>query len=108
LRRRFNGKLYVVCDNFSPHKKNEVTVWCADNDVELVFTPSNASWLNWIESEFAAVRYFTLNGSDHRDHATQEGTIGGYIRWRNRAAMPKRHFAIGSKIRKPDFLPKAA
>ena len=108
LRRRFAGKLYVICDNFSPHKKAEVTTWCADNDVELVFTPSNASWLNWIESEFAALRYFTLDGSDHPDHPTQEGTISGYIRWRNRSAMPKRNFAIGSKIRKPDYLPKAA
>jgi transposase len=108
LRRRFTGKLYVVCDNFSPHQKTEVTDWCADNDVELVFTPSNASWLNWIESEFAALRYFTLNGSDYPDHAAQESTIGGYLRWRNRRAMPKRDFAVGSKVRKPDYLPKAA
>ena len=108
LRRRFAGKLYVVCDNFSPHKKSEVTAWCERNDVELVFTPSNASWLNWIESEFAALRYFTLDGSDYPDHAAQENTIGGYIRWHNQRAMPKRNFAVGSKVRKPDYLPKAA
>jgi transposase len=42
------GKLYIVCDNYSPHKKAEVIDWCSANDVELVFTPSNASWLNWI------------------------------------------------------------
>jgi transposase len=108
LRRRFAGKLYVVCDNFSPHKKAEVTDWCTANDVELVFTPSNASWLNWIECEFAALRYFTLDGSDHRDHATQEATIAGYIRWHNKRAMPKRNFAIGSKVRRPDYLPIAS
>jgi transposase len=108
LRRRFAGKLYVVCDNFSPHKKTEVTAWCERNDVELVFTPSNASWLNWIECEFAALRYFTLDGSDYPDHAAQQAAIGGYIRWRNRAAMPKRNFAVSSKIRRPDYLPKAA
>ena len=28
--------------------KTEVRDWCTDHDVELVFTPSNASWLNWI------------------------------------------------------------
>lgn len=98
----------MVCDNFSPHKKREVTDWCGANNVELVFTPTNASWLNWIESEFAAVRYFTLNGSDHPDHATQEHTISRYIRWHNTSARPKRNFAIGSKIRTPDYLPKAA
>jgi transposase len=108
LRRRFAGKLYVVCDNFSPRKKAKVTAWCERNDVELVFTPSNASWLNWIECEFAALRYFTLDGSDYPDHAAQESAIGGYIRWRNRRAMPKKNFAVSSKIRKPDYLPKAA
>jgi hypothetical protein len=30
------------------HKMAEVVDWCQANDVELVFTPSNASWLNWI------------------------------------------------------------
>jgi transposase len=49
LRTRFpSGRLFVVCDNFSPHHKQQVRDWCADHDVELVFTPSNASWLNWI------------------------------------------------------------
>jgi hypothetical protein len=24
------------------------------------------SWLNWIESKFVALRYFALNGTDHR------------------------------------------
>src|SRR5699024_10839284 len=108
LRRRFNGKLYVVCDNFSPHKKAEVLAWCAANDVHLVFTPSNASWLNWIESEFAAVRYFTLEGSDYPDHVTQEAAIAGYLRWKNKHALPKTNFAIGSKIRRPDYLPIAS
>lgn len=109
LRRRFpDGKLYIVCDNYSPHKKAEVRAWCADNNVELVFTPSNASWLNWIECEFTALRYFTLNGSDYPSHDAQQRAIAGYIRWRNKRAQPKRRFAVGSKIREPDYLPIAA
>lgn len=44
LRRRFpTGKLYLVCDNYGPHAKAEVTAWCATNNIELVYTPSNAS-----------------------------------------------------------------
>jgi hypothetical protein len=74
LRTRFpTGRLYVVCDNFSPHKKSQVSDWCADHDLELVFTPSNASWLNWIESEFTALRYFTLDGSDYPSHTPPTG-----------------------------------
>ena len=109
LRDRFpTGKLYVVCDNYGPHKKAEVIDWCILNDVELVFTPSNASWLNWIECEFTALRYFTLDGSDYPSHDAQETAIAGYIRWSNKHATPKRHFAPESKIRRPDYLPNVA
>src|SRR3954454_4507187 len=35
LRARFPiGKLYVVCDNYSPHKKAEVVDWCDLNGIE--------------------------------------------------------------------------
>jgi transposase len=109
LRRRLPaGKLYLVCDNYGPHGKAEVTTWCADHDIELVYTPSNASWLNWIECEFTAVRYFTLDGSDYPSHAVQEAAIAGYLRWRNRHCHPKRRFAVNSKIRRPDYLPNVA
>jgi transposase len=97
-------RLHIVADNFSPHKHPEVIDWCATNDVELVFLPTNASWLNWIEPEFTAVRYFALNGTDHRSHHEQDTAIGAYIRWRNRHATPKRGFAVGSKIRHPDYM----
>lgn len=66
-----------------------------------MFLPTYASWLNWIEAEFAAVRYFTLGGTDHRTHAEQDTAIGAYIRWRNQRAKPKASFATGSKIRHP-------
>lgn len=63
LRIRWPGeKLYVVLDNFSPHKDPNVRAWAPANDIELVFLPTYGSWLNWIESEFAALRYFALNG----------------------------------------------
>jgi hypothetical protein len=91
--------LHVIADNFSPHKYPQVTGWAAANGVELVFLPTCASWLNWIESEFAAVRYFALNGTDHRTHAEQGEAIAGYMRWRNAGAQPKRDFAPGSVIR---------
>ncbi|MFF1605231.1 IS630 family transposase [Streptomyces mirabilis] len=92
-------KLYVVLDNFSPHKHAEVRTWAADNDIELVFLPTYGSWLNWIESEFAALRYFALNGTDHRTHDEQNAAIAAYIRWHNARAEPKTGFAPESPIR---------
>jgi transposase len=100
LRARWPGeKLYVVCDNFSPHRHPTIRAWCAENDVELVFTPTYSSWLNWIEAEFAALRYFALNGTDHRTHAEQNAAIAAYIRWHNTQAEPKTGFATDSPIR---------
>jgi hypothetical protein len=51
-----------------------------DHDVELAFNPANASWLNWVEPEFAALRYSILNGSDHRTQQQQGAVIARYVR----------------------------
>jgi hypothetical protein len=67
--------------------------------VELVFLPTYSSWLNWSESEFAALRYFALNGTDHRTHARQGEMIDKHIRWHNARAQPKTSFAPSSVIR---------
>jgi hypothetical protein len=110
LRARWPGeKLYVVCDNFSPHRHAQVRTWCADHEVELVFLPTYGSWLNWIEAEFAGLRYFALNGTDHRSHTEQNTAIAGYVRWRNTQARPKVNFATDSPIRTwTDYPAKAA
>jgi transposase len=100
LRARWpDQKLYLIVDNFSPHKHPHVRQWAAGNDVELVFLPTYASWLNWIESEFTALRYFALNGTDHQNHSEQGTAIADYMRWRNHRAEPKRGFAPDSPIR---------
>ena len=64
-----------------------------------MFLPTYGSWLNWIEAEFAALRYFALNGTDHRSHTEQNAAIAGYVRWRNARARPKVNFAVNSPIR---------
>ncbi|WP_433227108.1 transposase [Microtetraspora malaysiensis] len=89
----------MIADNYSPHKHPQVRAWAADNDVELMFLPAYGSWLNWIESEFAALRYYALNGTDHRSHHEQNAAIGAYVRWRNFRAEPKTNFAASSPIR---------
>jgi transposase len=77
-------RLHFILDNFSPHHGREMRDWAAANNVELAYTPHYASWLNRIEAQFRALRYFTLAGTDHPDHATQARLIRRYIHWRNR------------------------
>ncbi len=81
-------RMAIVMDNFSPHlstkKDQRVGTWAEANNVELAYVPTNASWLNRIECQFTALRYFTLDGTDHRSHEEQNSMIRRYIAWRNR------------------------
>ncbi|CAM5679828.1 Tc1-like transposase DDE domain-containing protein OS=Streptomyces aurantiogriseus OX=66870 GN=GCM10010251_79150 PE=4 SV=1 [Streptomyces aurantiogriseus] len=62
-------RIAIVCDNFHPHltakKCQRVGTWATANNVEIAYTPTNSSWLNRIEAQFTALRYFALDGTDH-------------------------------------------
>ena len=55
-------RIAIICDNFSPHlttaKDARVGTWAAANNAEIACTPTNSSWLNRIEAQFTALRYF--------------------------------------------------
>jgi transposase len=86
-------RIAIVLDNFSPHltTKTDTRVgdWAAANNVELAYVPFYGSWLNRIEAQFTALRYFALDGTDHNSHADQASMIRRYIAWRNRNAHNK-------------------
>ena len=83
-------RIGIVLDNFSPHlstkKDQRVGEWAVANNVELAYTPTYSSWLNRIEAQFQALRYFSLDGTDHGTHTEQASMIRRYIRWRNQHA----------------------
>ncbi|HEV7871854.1 MAG TPA: helix-turn-helix domain-containing protein [Modestobacter sp.] len=69
----------------SPDRVRDVLhEWAAANNVELADTPFYGSWLNRIEPQFTALRYFALDGTDHPAHREQARMIRRYIAWRNR------------------------
>ena len=80
-------RIALVLDNFSPHltttTDRRVGDWAAVNNVELAYVPFYGSWLNRIEAQFTALRYFTLDGTDHELHREQARMIRRYIAWRN-------------------------
>ena len=86
-------RIGIVLDNFSPHLSTKadtrVGYWARNNNVELAY-PTNASWLNRIEPQFTALRYFTLDGTDHASHEEQGRMIRRYLAWRNRHADDQR------------------
>ena len=87
-------RIAIVLDNFSPHlstkKDTRVGDWAEANNVELAYVPTNTSWMNRIEAQFQALRYFTLDGTDHRSHEEQNSMIRRYIIWRNRHAQDEK------------------
>ena len=74
----------------SPHlttaKDVRVGTLAKANNVEIAYTPANASWLNRIVAQFTALRYFALDGTDHASHQEQGSMIRRYIIWRNNHA----------------------
>ena len=87
-------RIAIVCDNFSPHlttrRDGRVGAWASANNVEIAYTPTNSSWLNRIEAQFTALRYFALDGTDHASHKEQASMIRRYIIWRNNHAYDER------------------
>jgi transposase len=86
-------RIGIVLDNFRPHQmrkdnKNDQRVrnFVETNNIELAYVPFYASWLNRIEAQFTALRYFALDGTDHESHEVQARMIRRYIAWRNRHA----------------------
>src|SRR5579875_951750 len=84
----------IICDNFAPHlttrKDKRVGTWAAANNVEIAYTPTNSSWLNRIEAQFTALRYFALDGTDHGRHERTGSINRRYIIWRNNHAYDER------------------
>ena len=72
-------RIGIVLDNFSPHltttTDQTVGEWAKANNVELAYVPFYGSWLNRIEAQFTALRYFALDGTDHSNHHEQASMI---------------------------------
>jgi transposase len=76
-------RVYLILDNFSPHQRPEVRRWACNNKVSLVWTPTNASWLNHIECQFAELKDFVFRNSNYRSHHEVRLALNHFLRYRN-------------------------
>jgi hypothetical protein len=65
---RPDGYRLFIMDNLAANKTPAIRRWARRENVELCFTPTNASWANPIEAQSGPVRTFIMGGSDHRNH----------------------------------------
>lgn len=85
IRMRYDPKLriYLVADNLSTHKTDAIREWAATSNVELVFTPTYASFLNRIECHFWAIGEFVIKNADYPNWDTLTRTMAAHITYRN-------------------------
>jgi transposase len=76
-------RIYLIADNLSTHKTPAIRDWAATSNVELVFTPTYASFLNRIECHFWAIGEFVINNADYPDWDTLAKAMADHIRYRN-------------------------
>ena len=76
-------RIYLVMDNLSTHKTKEIREWAESNNVELVFTPTYASFLNRIECHFWAIGEFVVKNADYPDWDTLTRAMATHITYRN-------------------------
>jgi transposase len=82
-RRPGGYRLFVILDNLSANKSPAIRRRARRNNVELCFTPTNASWANPIEAQFGPIRTFVMSVSDHPSHAVLARKLQDYLAWRN-------------------------
>jgi transposase len=76
-------RIYLIADNLSTHKTPAIRAWAAANNVELVFTPTYASFLNRIECHFWGIGEFVINNADYADWDALAKAMASHIRYRN-------------------------
>jgi transposase len=85
IRMRYDPRLrlYVVMDNLSCHWTPKVRQWAESSNVELVPTPTYASYLNRIECHFWAIQEFVVKNADYHSWDQFALAMARHISYRN-------------------------
>jgi transposase len=83
-------RIYWIQDGLSSHWTPEIRAWADANNLELVPTPTYASYLNRIESTFGAIDEFVCKNADYLDWDAFEHALAQHVRHRNSPAERER------------------
>ena len=79
-------RLYWIQDGLSSHWTPEIRTYAAANNIELVPTPTYASYLNRIEATFSAIDEFVCKNADYLDWDAFAVALADRVRHRNSPA----------------------
>jgi transposase len=92
-------RIYWIQDGLSSHWTPEIRAWAAANNMELVPTPTYASYLNRIESTFGAIDEFVCKNADYLDWDAFGYALADHVRHRNSPAERERRKIEAAKRR---------
>jgi transposase len=92
-------RIYWIQDNLSAHWTPAIRAWAAESNVELVPTPTYASYLNRIESHFFPIQEFVIKNADYPDWQAAGRAMGEHIRYRNGPHRDARLIALERRHR---------
>ncbi len=82
--RRSDGKtIYLISDDLSGHKGEEIRTWCAKNTVEACFTPAYRSCASPIEYQFGPLRELLNNNFHYPSHVVMAKKIHACLQRHN-------------------------
>lgn len=83
-------RIYWIQDGLFCHWTPAIRAWAAANNMELVLTPTYASYLNRIESTFGAIDEFVCKDADYLDWDAFGYALAEHVRHRNSPAERER------------------
>jgi transposase len=92
-------RIYWIQDGLSSHWTPAIRTWAADNNFELVPTPTYASFLNRIESTFGSIDEFVCKNADYLDWDAFNHALAEHVRHRNDPAERERRKIEAAKRR---------
>ena len=70
-------------------RKEKVLRYCRKNNIHLIWTPTNASWLNLVECQFTHVKEFVIRGTNYQNHQELKTFLDKYVKYRNKQTQQK-------------------
>lgn len=92
-------RIYWIQDGLSSHWTPDIRTYADANNMELVPTPTYASYLNRIESTFGAIDEFVCKNADYLDWDAFTVALAGHVRHRNSPAERERRKIEAAKRR---------
>jgi transposase len=92
-------RIYWIQDGLSSHWTPAIRSWAAANNMELVPTPTYASYLNRIEATFGAIDEFVCKNADYLDWDAFGHALADHVRHRNDPAERERRKLEAAKRR---------